>query len=186
MLNCQMYKTALSLCLALGAPLIFSGCGKPEASTAGPAKTDVIREVSGRTDLGVGMSLVLPEGWVEEKVGGRPFKAYFQNDREQLAIGCAEYSNEANQAVTTLGDQIKRRLGNEGQVLESGPAKFDGTPGYKVLATQRTPSGHGLVVGIVVLRDTGRASTIYLFSAGDEKRTHRNEMDHLLESLEVD
>lgn len=181
-----MYKKLTAAMLALGACISFSGCGRTQTTSAEPAKPNVIRAVSGKTDLGVGMSLVLPEGWYEERAGGRPFKAYFQNDAEQLAIGCAEFSNDANQAVTTLGDQIKRRLGNEGQVLESGPATFDNTPGYKVVSTQRTPSGHGLVIGIVVLRSTGRASTLYLYSAGDEKRSHRAEMDHLLKSLEVD
>lgn len=144
----------------------------------------VIRDVSGRTELGVGLSLNFPAGWVEEESGGRPFSKYYENFDQQLAIGCAQFSSNG-QAVTTLGDQIKRRLGASGQVLESGPVTIGSTPGYKVVATQKTPSGHGIVTGIVVLRDTGIASTLYLYSAGDEKRDHRPEMDALLATLLV-
>ncbi len=179
-----MTSALLSAALLVAASVGGSSCGGSAPATRHSPNEHVVRTVTGRTELGVGLSLDFPRGWAEEEAGGRPFNKYYENFDQQLAIGCAEFPANG-QAVTTLGDQIKRRLGSSGQVLESGPVTIGTTPGYQVVATQKTASGHGLVIGTVVLRDTGVASTLYLYSAGDEKRDHKPEMQSLLATLLV-
>jgi hypothetical protein len=81
---------------------------------------------------------------------------------------------------------MKRGLARDGAVEESGPTTVGGRPAYKVVVAKKTAEGSGLVVGVTMLLDGDRISTLYLSSAGVAKPEHRTEIEALLATLEVE
>jgi hypothetical protein len=163
--------------LALAAAALAAGCA-PASGEGGP-------EVSGRVATGTGVSLDFPAGWVEVPEGAAPFTKIYRNAGRQLELRLVE--GPANGlAVTTHGDQMKRGLARDGAVEESGPATVGGRPAYKVVVAKKTAEGSGLVVGVTMLLDGDRISTLYLSSAGVAKPEHRTEIEALLATLDVE
>ncbi len=139
--------------------------------------------VAGVTDTKAGVSMDFPEGWAEYPTLGRPYTAFYENRKRQLAMGLTEFANA--QTADALGDQVKRRLQTEGTILEYGPATIDGSPAYRVVASIKTVSGKGLVIGTAIAKKNGRGTAIYVYSAGDEKEDHRAEMEALLATVKL-
>lgn len=168
---------------------LVAACALAAALAAGcrpaPASAEKGAPVSGRVATGTGLSLDFPAGWVEVPSGVSPFTKVYRNAGRQLELRLAE-APANGLAIMTHGDQMKRGLARDGSVEASGPATVDGRPAYRVVVAKKTPTGTGLVVGLTILLDGDRISTLYLSSAADEKSDHRAEIDAILATLEVD
>lgn len=171
---------ARRIAAAAGAALLLlaAGCGTKDQTMPAHGKP-----VSGRTATGTGVSLDFPEGWAEVEVEGRPFTKLYENDARQLALGLGEFPSNGL-SISTLGDQMQRRLGSDGTIKEGALTTIDGHPAYRVFSEQKTATGHGLVIGLTIMRGD-RVSTVFLFSQGDEKVNHRPEMEAFLQTLKV-
>jgi hypothetical protein len=163
----------LLLAVLFLAAMALAACGRgSEAHAPGPTQTRA------------GLTIDLPAGWVEVPTEGRPYTQMFENKPRQLAIGLSEFPMNGV-SIPSLGEQIKRRLGSDGTLLESGPTTVDGHEAFRVVSNQKTATGHGLVIGTVISRGLDRASTIYIYSAGDQQAEHRGEMDQIAASIKV-
>lgn len=161
---------------------LLPGCGGG-ASVQNVPRTERSTPVSGVIDTKAGVSLEFPDGWAEHPTLGRPYTTFYENEKRQLAMGLTEFSNA--QTADALGDQVKRRLQSEGTILEFGPVTIDGCPAYRVVASLKTVSGKGLVIGTAIARKNDRGTAIYLYSQGDEKVDHRAEMESLLATIKM-
>jgi hypothetical protein len=161
--------------------LVTAGAGCRSTTTA-PANGML---VSGTIATGTGVSFDFPAGWVEVPGGSAPFTKVYRNPERQLELRLVE-APANGLAVTTHGDEMKRGLARDGAVEESGPTTVDGRPAYRVVVKKKTPSGgSGVVVGITIMLEGDRISTLYVSSAGDEKESHRSEIEALLSTLKV-
>jgi hypothetical protein len=160
---------AILVIVAAGCRLAAPGVGTP---------------VSGRTETKVGVSFDFPAGWAEVPVGARPFTELYENRERQLELRLVE-APAGGLAITTHGDQMTRGLAPDGTVEEHGPTTVDGHAAYRVVVKKKTATGYGLVVGVTILRDGDRISTVYLSSTGDERAYHRPEIEALLATLKV-
>lgn len=175
-------RNAITLVVAgLFAPML-AGCSRSESVENVP-RSERFTPVSGVVDTKAGISLDFPEGWAEYPTSGRPYTAFFENKKRQLALGLTEFSNQ--QTADALGDQVKRRLQTEGTIVEYGPVTIDGAPAFRVVASLKTVSGKGLVIGTAIARKNARGTAAYLYSSGDEKEDHRAEMEALLATIRM-
>jgi hypothetical protein len=165
--------------VTLSALALAAGCG---GSRQIDPKADP--PVSGRTITGTGISIEFPAGWVEVRGGVTPFTKVYRNKERQLEVRCIETSAKGL-AVTTHGDQMKRGLSHDGTVEESGPVTVDGNPAYRAVVRLKTPTGYGVVIGTTILRAGDQLSTLYVASSGDERESHRAEMEALLATVKV-
>ena len=102
----------LAVFLAVALPLAACG-GASKPAALGPTKTRV------------GLTIDLPAGWVEVPTQGRPYTQMYENKERQLAIGLVEFPTNGV-SISNYGEQVKRRLSNDGTLLESGPTTVDG------------------------------------------------------------
>lgn len=161
---------------------LMSACGGG-SNVENVPRSERSTPVAGVTDTKAGVSMDFPEGWAEYPTLGRPYTAFYENRKRQLAMGLTEFANA--QTADALGDQVKRRLQTEGTILEFGPVTIDGSPAYRVVASIKTVSGKGLVIGTAIAKKNGRGTAIYVYSAGDEKEDHRAEMEALLATVKM-
>lgn len=169
--------------LFIGLTAIFSSaCGSGQPVDNVPL-SERPTPVSGITDTKAGIAVNFPEGWAAYPTLGRPYTSYFENKERQLVLGLTEFAN--HQSADTLGDQVKRRLAIEGTVTEYGPVTVDGAPAFRVVASLKTTTGKGLVIGTAIARKNNRGTAVYLYSAGDERDDHRAEMDALLATIKM-
>ena len=175
-------RNASSVLVTLLITILFSACGGGQ-SAANVPYSERSTPVAGVVDTKAGVSMDFPEGWAEYPTQGRPFTTFYENKKRQLAMGMTEFSNQ--QSADALGDQVKRRLQTEGTVVEFGPMTIDGAPAYRVVASLKTVSGKGLVIGTAIARKNDRGTAIYLYSSGDEKEDHRAEMEALLATIKM-
>ena len=175
-------RTALSAAAILLSLSFLPACGG-EPSIENIPRSERPTPVSGVTNTKSGVSIDFPEGWAEYPTSGRPYTTFYENKKRQLAMGLTEFSNQ--QTADALGDQVKRRLQTEGTLVEFGPVTIDGAPAYRVVASLKTVSGNGLVIGTAIARKNDRGTAIYLYSSGDEKEDHRAEMDALLATIRM-
>lgn len=176
-------RSVFAVCAALCIGVVVAGCTKKPTEPERPGTKNT--PVEGRTSTKCNLSLEFPSGWVEVPPSGRPFTQYFDNKAEQLAIGLSS-STTAGQSVQALGDQVKRRLATGGEIIESGPTTVDGKPAFRIVASQTTATGKGIVIGLTIETTPGLQSTIFVFSANDERKNHRDEMEALLATLKVE
>ena len=175
-------RTALSAAAILVSLSILPSCGG-DPSVENIPRNERPTPVSGVTNTKSGVSIDFPEGWAEYPTAGRPFTTFYENKKRQLAMGLTEFANQ--QTADALGDQVKRRLQSEGTLVEFGPLTIDGAPAYRVVASLKTVSGKGLVIGTAIARKNDRGTAIYLYSSGDEKEDHRAEMEALLATIRM-
>jgi hypothetical protein len=162
----------LAILLAVALPLAACGRGSSGGPAPGPTKTRV------------GLTVELPAGWVEVPTEGRPYTQTLENKERQLAIGLVDFPTNGV-SIASYGDQVKRRLGSDGTLVESGATTVDGHEAFRVVSNQKTATGHGLVIATVIGRDPSRAAAIYVYSAGDQQEHHRAEMDAIVASIKV-
>ncbi len=155
------------------------GCG---ASAGDDANGGVV--VEGRTDTGIGLSFDFDTGWREAPPGSTPFTKVYRNKLQQLEMRLAD-ARSGGIAITTHGEQMRRGLGVDSTVEQSGPITIDGRPAYRVVVKKKTPTGIGIVVGTTVLRANDRIATVYLSSTADEKPEDRARIDAILATMEV-
>ena len=172
--------TAIAVLLVLA---ITSACSAPPEEDAATAAGKP-RPVSGRVDTGTGISIDFPAGWAEMSTAGRTYTKFYESKEEQLSMGLNDFAVR-DESLWTLGEQVKRRLGNNGVIQESGPTTVDGRDGYRVVSRLKTETGEGLIIGTVVLRAPDRASTVFVFSTHDERPGNREKMEQILATLEV-
>jgi hypothetical protein len=166
----------------LAVALVAGSCGgRGEQTSEDPSAP---RPVSGRVDTGAGISIDFPDGWAQMPTAGLTFTRYYENAERQLALGINDFAT-SGESIWTMGEQVKRRLSHEATVEESGPLRVDGREAFRVVSALKTSTGHGRVVGIVLLRTPNRASSLFLSTKGNEREDHREEMDALLETVRV-
>lgn len=169
------------LLAALLALLVSGGCSRAgEEVEEAPLWP---KPVSGRVDTGAGVSIDFPEGWAEMSQAGRPYSRYYENKERQLALGVIDFPTDYS--IWTLGEQVKRRLSHEATLEENGPVRVDGREAFRVVSALKTSTGHGLVVGLVVMRSQTLATSLFLSTTGDEREHHRAEMEALLATVRV-
>jgi hypothetical protein len=180
----QFARGARSIAIAAAVALLAAaGCsrGGPAADVASPSEPI---PVSGRVDTKAGVSLDFPSGWAQGSLEGKTYTRFYENAEQQLSLGVSDFQNNGS-SIWTLGEQVKRRLTNNGTLVESGPVTVDGHEAYRAVAQIRTDSGHGLIIGLVLLRPPDRASTVFVFSTRDERPGNREQMESLLSTLRV-
>jgi hypothetical protein len=172
--------TAIAVLLAILATAACSAPPEEDAQTVARKP----KPVSGRVDTGTGISIELPDGWAEMSTEGRTYTKFYESKEDRLSIGLNDFPVR-NESIWTLGEQVKRRLGNNGVIQESGPTTVDGHDGYRVVSRLKTETGEGIIIGTIVLRAPDRASTVFVFSTRDERPGDREKIDRIVSSLEV-
>jgi hypothetical protein len=173
-------RTAFAVLLAILATAACSAPPEEDAQTVARKP----KPVSGRVDTGTGISIELPDGWAEMSTEGRTYTKFYESKEDRLSIGLNDFPIR-NESIWTLGEQVKRRLGNNGVIQESGPTTVDGRDGYRVVSRLKTETGEGIIIGTIVLRAPDRASTVFVFSTNDERPGDREKIDRIVSSLEV-
>jgi hypothetical protein len=164
--------------------LLTWACGAPPApEPAGPATRDP-RPVSGRVSTRAGISVEFPAGWAEVPLHG-PFTRSFENKETQLNLDLSDFTPSGD-SLPVLGQRMHQDLAHEGTVVESGTTTVDGRDAYRVLLEKRTSSGHGLVYGLIVPRPSGRVTTVFLSSRGDETPRQRADIDAIVATIRVE
>jgi hypothetical protein len=173
-------RTAFAVALA-GFLIALSGCGGSEPARDPNA---LPKEVSGRTVTSSGISLDFSNGWQELPLSGRPYTQFYENTPLQISLGLSDFRSRG-QSAGSMGDQIKQHFGNHVTHIESGPATIDGCKAYRLVTELKTDTGTGIVYSIAMVRPSGRATAIRVFSTADEQHGQREEIERLLRSIEV-